>query len=299
MLLAGAPGSSQLHTESANIERRYVLNARVRPFLLFWIGRENVGDATIKWATSADGQLTIELLVGADPDRAPRQINRWGYIREAVSKGHTDVIGLMTASGEQTLGEAEAEVEKRRSSGGTVFNGLQTIVSSDYALTSTATFAMQSRVTYRQLDFVLRALREKPAAPRRFERPPGAEPGFLFAMTALIQRSLLPCRTSPGSRVPIAPVPYFYKQSLYNASLLSCSFVPVVHTNVATYNEVIDARFKVKNRRTGDETPFRIVYGASGESAGRPVRIVFRPRWWMEAELLWDGTTPGPAAVSR
>jgi hypothetical protein len=30
------------------------------------------------------------------------------------------------------------------------------------------------------------------------------------------------------------------------------------------------------------------VYGASGELCGVPVRAVFRPRWWMEVELLLD-----------
>jgi hypothetical protein len=93
---------------------------------------------------------------------------------------------------------------------------------------------------------------------------------------------------------------YLYKQFLYDASLLSCSHVGELRTNVATYHDLIDARFQVRNRRTGDETKFRIVYGASGDSSGRPVRIVFRPRWWMEAELLWDPSpTPVGNGVSR
>jgi hypothetical protein len=44
----------------------------------------------------------------------------------------------------------------------------------------------------------------------------------------------------------------------------------------------------VRNRTTHDETKFRVVYGASGELCGVPVRAVFRPRWWMEVELLLD-----------
>jgi hypothetical protein len=30
------------------------------------------------------------------------------------------------------------------------------------------------------------------------------------------------------------------------------------------------------------------VYGADGDLKGVPLRIVFRPRWWFEAELVLD-----------
>src|SRR6478735_3529644 len=47
----------------------YVMNARVRPLLLFWIARENVGDAVIARFAEA-GRSKYSLLIGSDPERA-------------------------------------------------------------------------------------------------------------------------------------------------------------------------------------------------------------------------------------
>jgi hypothetical protein len=60
---------------------KYRVDARARPFL-FWIRKANVGDGRITWRTGPDGTVGYELLVGTDPARAPRRINRWGYLRE-------------------------------------------------------------------------------------------------------------------------------------------------------------------------------------------------------------------------
>src|SRR5262245_61860626 len=64
------------------IEHRYRMLGKVRP-LLFWISRDDVGGARIRW-TGADAANGFELLIGSDPARAPRQINKWGYIAEEV-----------------------------------------------------------------------------------------------------------------------------------------------------------------------------------------------------------------------
>ena len=43
--------------------------------------RTSATDAS-RGAEAADGTIGYELLVGSDPARTPRQINRWGYLRE-------------------------------------------------------------------------------------------------------------------------------------------------------------------------------------------------------------------------
>src|SRR5215216_1108953 len=55
----------------------YRMLAKVRP-LLFWISRDNVGGARIGWLADERGSKGFELLIGSDPARAPRKINRWG-----------------------------------------------------------------------------------------------------------------------------------------------------------------------------------------------------------------------------
>ena len=64
-------------------EHYYRMLAKVRP-LLFWISRDNVGGARIGWLGDQSGSKGFELLIGSDPARAPRKINRWGYIAEEL-----------------------------------------------------------------------------------------------------------------------------------------------------------------------------------------------------------------------
>ncbi len=55
-------------------EHRYRMLAKVRP-LLFWISKDDVGGAKVSWRGSEDGGFGLDLLIGSDPRRAPRQIN--------------------------------------------------------------------------------------------------------------------------------------------------------------------------------------------------------------------------------
>jgi hypothetical protein len=40
----------------------------------------NVGGGRIRWIEEPDGEKGLEFLIGSDPARAPRNINRWGFI---------------------------------------------------------------------------------------------------------------------------------------------------------------------------------------------------------------------------
>ena len=124
---------------------------------------------------------------------------------------------------------------------------------------------------------------------RTLELPPGTQKGFLVAMDALVRASAGPCRSAnnAGAR-DVGAIPYVYNRTIYDLSLLSCNYEPQLRTETGTFTDVVDGRFQVKNRTTKDETRFRVSYGISGELRGVPVRAVFRPRWWMEIELLLE-----------
>ena len=75
------------------VERHhYSMSARVRPLLVFWISRSGVGDAVVTKRRGPD-QSGYSLLIGSDPDRAPRRINRWGYIDEELHGAEAHIIG--------------------------------------------------------------------------------------------------------------------------------------------------------------------------------------------------------------
>ena len=82
---------------------RYRMDGRVRP-LLFWIGRDDVGMGEIVWR-GADGAVAFELLIGTDAAKAPRGINRWGYILEESRPSGTRVLGVITTSDEATISD--------------------------------------------------------------------------------------------------------------------------------------------------------------------------------------------------
>jgi len=97
-------------------EHRYRMLAKVRP-LLVWISRDNVGDARITRRSDGAGSMSFELLVRSDPARAPRHINRWGYLAEQVAGGQATVLGVMKQSNEQSIQEAEGRLTAESGSG--------------------------------------------------------------------------------------------------------------------------------------------------------------------------------------
>ena len=78
---AARHGVASFSAAEVTRERLYQVDARARPFL-FWIRKSNIGDGRLTWRRGPDGTIGYELLVGSDPARTPRHINRWGYLRE-------------------------------------------------------------------------------------------------------------------------------------------------------------------------------------------------------------------------
>jgi hypothetical protein len=273
-------------------ERSYLINARVRPLLLFWISRDDVGDARITWREGSGNRRAFELLVGSDPDRAPRRINRWGFIVEELSAEKAEILGVMKESSEQTIEEAEAEISRQDNV--STFKAARTTITGDRAVSGSMTVHAPAHLTYRELDSLLGLMPAEPPRVRTLELPPGTQKGFLVAMDSLIRASIEPCGTKGGTGARAVPaVPYLYNQTLFDLSLLSCDYHPELQTKTETFANVVDGRFQVKNRTTKNETKFRVFYGTSGELHGQPVRAMFRPRWWMEVELVLDRSTGG------
>jgi hypothetical protein len=269
-------------------EEHYVMNARVRPLLLFWIGRDDVGGARITWREGSDGRQGLEFLVGSDPARAPRRINHWGYIAEDARAGAAEIVGFMKESADETLEEAEARIERDKG-GRTTFKAIRTTVTGNRAESGTLTFLAPSDITLHQLDTLLSLLPSTAKSTRTIDLPEHTEKGFLFAMRSLLTRSADPCQAGDRDGVKaLGSVPYLYNGTLYDLSLSSCDYARELKTKAGIFAGIVDGRFQVRNRSTRDVTKFQVAFGTSGALRELPVRIVFRPRWWMEAELLLD-----------
>src|SRR5215470_8591019 len=142
-------------------EHRYRMLAKVRP-LLFWISRDDVGMAKVSWRGNDAEGFGLDLLIGSDPLRAPRKINRWGYIAEEVRGSDARVLGLMKQSNEQSIADAEQQIGSEGRAG-------VTSVSVDRDL------------TYRDVDSLIALVNHAGAGAenRSVPLPAGTRPGFL------------------------------------------------------------------------------------------------------------------------
>jgi hypothetical protein len=263
---------------------RYVLAARIRP-LFFWVGKDNVGEARLSWLKGPDGQLGYGMLIGSDPGRAPRRINKWGYVSEIEERGEVQVFGLMTSTGgqDQSFDEAKGSVQS-------VPDGSQVYKVIDAALgPSKATAALQKlglspKLTLHDLDAVISQI-PVPHSSTSVSVPHGTQPGFLFAMTSLMRENVETAartgRAAAGGRRA-----FTYANKMYFVTTRSSRLVKTITIKGREYRNVIESEFEARSAQKSSGATYRIVYGTEGALREVPVRAVYRPNWWFEAEVV-------------
>lgn len=271
---------------SASAEsHHYSMTARIRPLYLFWISRSGVGDAVVTRDESRE-DARYSLLIGSDPDRAPRHINRWGYIEEVIHGKDARLIGLMTRSDEESLEEADANLrsEDARHS----FKVIQATVEGDRASSRVTTVATPEDYTFRQLDRALDFARGASAGgvSRTLQLPPESRPGFLVAIAeAMKTRSATPIR-------------YVYHGRLYELRQTRIRKIQRVQIGASAYDDAASGDFVITQLKDGEQTRFSMTYGTTGALAGVPLTVTYQPRWWMQVELNIDDSA-APAATAR
>lgn len=268
----------------------YTISGRVRP-LVFWVGKDDVGDAVITSRRENDS-ASYALLIGSDPERAPRNINRWGYISEEVRGADATLLGLMTESDEESVSQAEANL---RSRGDRTFNVIHAEVAGGEARSVVRSVAAPSTLTLRQVDTVLElADRSGSNGQTRVVRvPAGGRPGFLTAVADVLHTQAADWR-STGKVHPCDVVPYVYHGKTYQLRSTHARAVGSARIGANTYDHLIESQFQVKNVATGEVTDFSLTYAADGPLAEIPVSAIYQPRWWIQIQLTLDDTKPGP-----
>jgi hypothetical protein len=200
---APAPGMTERH--------HYMMSARVRPLLLFWIGRSNIGDAIVTRAV-APHEARYSLLIGSDPERAPRRINRWGYIEEKIRGDAASVVGLMTESDEESVEEAEMNL-RREGSGLHTFNVIRAAIDSEQSRSVVTTVGAPADYSFRQVQAVLALARDGGTAgrSRAVRLPQGTRRGFLSALAEIIHAQAESVRS--GTLHAGRPLTYVYPAS--------------------------------------------------------------------------------------
>jgi hypothetical protein len=267
-------------------ERFYTLTARIR-LLAFWISRAGVGAGRIAWSEDGDGTQELALLIGSDPARAPMKINRWGYINERVSGSRAELIGVMTEGEEQSIQQARANVSV--SNGKHSFKAIRSRILDGTAHSSVSYMKLDEDFTYRDVDALLQRVPQDGARVSRLNLPEGAEPGFLFAVRSLVDESVCTYRNSPAlGEAQHAARRYVFSGTAYELRRKSIRKVQELVINHRTLRQLLESKFETRNLSTGHSSEFSITYGIQDPIAGIPVRIVYRPRWWFEAEMLLE-----------
>jgi hypothetical protein len=259
-------------------EHRYQVDARIRPFL-FWIRKSNIGDGRLTWRRGSDGSLGYELLVGSDPLRTPRHINRWGYLREESSASRAIAFGVMSQSDEQSVEDAEKNTN--RSEGIHPFKALRQSLIGAQARVTASDVRVPNDVTYTDLDVLLSAVPGAPSTTKTVSMAQWTSPGFLAATATLMEQARsVDSATNTQHLVRTYP----YNAQLYDLQMRSADRIDHYTRDGRSFGAAIRARFTVLNRTTKEETPFTVTYGRDGDLAGVPLLISWRPRWWFEIE---------------
>ena len=285
-LLCGAPPAV---TQSA----RYTVHARVRPFLI-WIGRRVVGAAAINLELGTlNSELGIsssqfkvqsskfELTIGTEPAKTPMHVNRWGHLAEVTCGARTTVVGVMTQSDETTIDEAQ---RASAAGAGNAYRVVRSTIAGGTIESELLRQVLPDTITYRDLAQVIAGL-PAPGAATRVAATPGQAPGFLSAMSELIGEAHAALQRN-GTVVTRAVRRYVHGTTTYSVTIGRASLVTAARIGDRVYSTLMDADYEIRNHTSGELTRFSLATQVDGAAAGLPARAVFRPRWWLELELI-------------
>jgi len=262
---------------------RYRMAGRIRP-LLFWFGRDDIGLARITWRASDDGARGYELLVGTDPRKAPRALNRWGFISEEVHGADGRTLALMTGTDSATYGEAEADVDQAVDGGD--FSAILGQVEDGAAAWRSARIATARAFSIHDLESALDRIRRDASEAVRHEQPlpGGARPGFLVALAELIDRGAgLRPDSEKGRSARQLRMRYVFGRGVYELSLRDSDVTSIDLDGTPT--AAVRSSFEIRTLATGARTRFDILFGTEEELAHVPVAAEWQPRWWLRVAL--------------
>jgi hypothetical protein len=281
---AQAP-SPALGSLPVTAEHRYRIAGKIRPLLLFWIGKDGVGGARVRWRHGDNDARGYDLLIGSDPARAPRGVNRWGFILEEVRGPEATIVGVMKKSDEESLDEVKANEAR----GGIVFKMIQATVNQSESVARVTATTVPRDYSYKELDALVDALRKEPASPkvRKIPVPPGGRPGMLTAIAELLHdgaESVKRTGKAPGKK----SLPWAYYTKQYDIARTSSEVQNHVTYGGVAYPKLLKSEFEVKARGESWTESFSIVFGIDGALAEVPVFMTYQPRWWLKIELMLD-----------
>jgi hypothetical protein len=274
--MLGVP--TQIPGRNLPVARQYTyrMAGKIR-VLLLWVGRDDVGSGVITWR-GAGTDKAIELLIGSDPSRAPGQLNKWGYLVEALSGAESSVVGLISQENDDRLSDVKADLKKRKEQ--RAFDTIRGHVGVAEGAARVGTLYALSRLTYHDADGVLRdVLGDASLAIKHVPRRANVRPGFLTSLTELISRSL-------EKKNDTRRLQYIHGDRLFELRLIDATRLARFDRDGRTWHDVVRGRFETGEAGNRSGTRFELIYGASGALTGIPIVISYQPKWWLQVDLV-------------
>ena len=257
-------------------QHTYRMAGKIRVVML-WVGRDDVGSGIIKWRGAGDDKA-IELLIGSDPKRAPGQLNKWGYLVEAMHGGESSVVGLISQENDDRLSDVKAGLKTRKEQ--RAFDTIRGYAAVVEGTARVGTLYAPSQLTYHDADTVLKdVLADASLAVKRVARGAEIRPGFLTSLTELLQASI--DKKNYNRRIQ-----YIHGDRLYQLRLIESTPLARFERDGRSWQNVIRGRFETGEAGNRSGTRFELVYGASGALAGIPILISYQPKWWLQVDLV-------------
>ncbi len=257
-------------------EHTYRMAGKIR-ILLLWVGRDDVGSGVITWRGAGD-EKAIELLIGSDPARAPGQLNKWGYLVEAMRGAESSVVGLVSQENDDRLSDVKAGLKTRKEQ--RAFDTIRGHVAATEGTARVGTLHAPSELTYHDADTVLRDVLAETTLPvKQVARAGDVRPGFLTSLTELLASSI-------DARNYNRRIPYIHGDRLYQLRLIEATPLARFERDGRTWQNVVRGRFETGEAGNRSGTRFELVYGASGALAGVPILISYQPKWWLQVDLV-------------
>jgi hypothetical protein len=296
VLASTAPGASARPAPAVSIpvvrEARYRMSAAVRPLFFFWVRSSNVGAGRILWRSGEGERRGFELLIGSDPLRAPRRINRWGWEREEVGPEGATLIGVMRKTDEESLDEAKSAIG-REGQGDFLFKAIRAGIAGDQVRAENTLWRVNRDYTYRELGELLQLVGSPSATPPRVREariPEGTSPGFLFAVSGLVDAAVKAAVAPGASRQLLSgqKATFTFNASLYDLTLRSSEWLDSAIYAGRRYERLLRMNFEHYNREKRTRERFVLVCPTDGPLARVPVFIEYQPKWWFKAEGVLD-----------
>jgi hypothetical protein len=257
-------------------EHTYRMAGKIR-IVMLWVGRDDVGSGIIKWRGAGD-EKAIELLIGSDPTRAPGQLNKWGYLVEAMRGAESSVVGLISQENDDRLSDVKAGLKTRKEQ--RAFDTIRGHVAASEGTARVGTLHAPSQLTYHDADTVLQSVLADSTLPaKRVARGGDVRPGFLTSLTELLALSL-------DTKKYNGRIQYIHGDRLYQLRLIEATRLAKFERDGRTWQNVMRGRFETGEAGNRSGTRFELVYGASGALTGVPILISYQPKWWLQVDLV-------------